>query len=155
MTFWSSGVATATLRNRRTFSAGLIRCLRSADIPGCGRIFVQKTFAFETPESGSPRIASGWKIDLDRRSPGSLAQTSLFPNEEIHPSGPWIGPSAAQPAPLLIAFPCNFPTDQGFAPRDEFAPDCPHRHLVWACRDFPTALRHSPRNPRDSARLGR
>ncbi len=32
-----------------------------------------------------------WKIDLDRRSPRSLAQISLFPNAGIRPSGPQIG----------------------------------------------------------------
>ncbi len=48
-------------------------------------------------------------------------------------------------------FPCIFPADQGSRPRDEFAPDSPHRHSVCCCRDFPRALGHSPRNSRDSA----
>ncbi len=48
-------------------------------------------------------------------------------------------------------FPCIFPVDQGPDRRDEFAPDCPHRHTVCRCGDFPRALGHSLRNPRDSA----
>ena len=48
-------------------------------------------------------------------------------------------------------FPCIFPAHQGSRPRDEFAPDCLHRHLVCCCRDFPSAAGSSPRNSRDSA----
>ena len=47
--------------------------------------------------------------------------------------------------------PCSFPKDQGTHYRDEFATDCPHRHLVCGCGDFARALGHSLRNPRDSA----
>ncbi len=32
--------------------------------------------------------------------------------------------------PKWRSFPCTFPADQGSAPRDEFAPDSPHRQLV-------------------------
>ena len=48
-------------------------------------------------------------------------------------------------------FPCIYPVDQGFRPRDEFAIDCTHRHSVCCCRDFPRASRVSPRKSRDSA----
>ncbi len=40
-------------------------------------------------------------------------------------------------------FPCIFPVDQGSDSRDEFAPDCLHRHSVCCCGDFPHLLRHS------------
>jgi hypothetical protein len=45
----------------------------------------------------------------------------------------------------------HFPCRSGKASRDEFAPDCLHRHLVCGCRDFPIVLRHDLRNLRDSA----
>jgi hypothetical protein len=47
--------------------------------------------------------------------------------------------------------PCIFPGDQGIGRRDEFAPDCPHRHPVCRCRDFPRTSKYSPRNSREFA----
>ena len=32
----------------------------------------------------------------------------------------------------------GFPAEQGSTPRDQFAPDSPHRHPVCGCRDFPS-----------------
>jgi len=48
-------------------------------------------------------------------------------------------------------FPCTFPVDQGGAPRDEFAPDSPHRHRVCVSGDSSSTDRRRPRNSRDSA----
>jgi hypothetical protein len=50
-------------------------------------------------------------------------------------------------------FPCIFPADQGSRPRDELAPDSPHRHSVCWCRDFARKFRHRPRKSCDSARF--
>jgi hypothetical protein len=52
-------------------------------------------------------------------------------------------------------FPCTFPAYQGTSRRDEFAPDCFHRHFVCGRGDFRRAARIRPRKGRDSAGLGR
>jgi hypothetical protein len=38
-------------------------------------------------------------------------------------------------------FPCSFPVDQGNDSRDEFAPDCLHRHLVHDCGESSSGAR--------------
>ena len=66
---------------------------------------------------------------------------SLFWNtgNPLLPPRKRLGNSAPVPpaASSLGEFPCIFPVDQGIAPRDEFAPDSPHRHPGSGCRDFP------------------
>ncbi len=61
------------------------------------------------------------------------------------------GISALNPpgGPNLEGFPCTFPAEQGFRHRDEFAPDCAHRHSVCCCRESranPCSLRRSSRD---------
>jgi len=50
--------------------------------------------------------------------------------------------------PVFGLFPCIFPADLGFAPRDEFAIDWFLRHPVCGCRDFAPPTRDHPRNSR-------
>jgi hypothetical protein len=50
--------------------------------------------------------------------------------------------------PLADRFPCIFPGDQGIGARDGFALACPHRQLVWGCRDPAPAPRDPPRKRR-------
>jgi hypothetical protein len=88
-------------------------------------------------------------------NPCSLAEISLFlitGNLSLW-LGKGLGISALDPpgGSSFEGFPCIFPVDQGNVSRDEFAPDCLHRHLVCRCRDFPRALRNCLRNLRDSA----
>jgi len=77
-------------------------------------------------------IASGWKIDRDRRS--SLLAGKYFPvpeRREFTRQDPRLGfgRATSPTADIRFAvFPCIFPVDQGFAHRDEFATDCLHRH---------------------------
>jgi hypothetical protein len=52
-------------------------------------------------------------------------------------------------------FPCIFPVDQGSDSRDEFAPDCLHRHSVCGCGDRSRELRHRPKNPAIPRGIGR
>ena len=53
--------------------------------------------------------------------------------------------------PHIGKFPCIFPIDQGNTRRDEFAPDCPHRHRVCWCGDFPRTPANNLRKHRNSA----
>ena len=41
----------------------------------------------------------------------------------------WLRPRTPPGQPDFSGFRCTFPADLGFAPRDEFATDCSHRHL--------------------------
>ncbi len=95
------------------------------------------------------------EVDSNHGNPCSLVANSLFPNSGNTPgAAPKSDPitEAASPgSPNFGVFPCIFPANQGFAPRDEFATDCTLRHLVCCRGDFPHASRYSPRNSRDSA----
>jgi hypothetical protein len=88
-------------------------------------------------------------------NPCSLVENSLFPksgNTQVGaPKSDPITEAASLGPPEIGVFPCILPANQGSAPRDEFATDCTHRHLVCRCGDFPRALGHSLRNPRDAA----
>ena len=91
----------------------------------------------------------GWH---DRRSrpcmrrpggnPCSLAEISLFPNAGNSPartsSRGRIGDAGLARKPEFGRFPCIYPVDQGFRPRDEFAIDCTHRHSVRGVGDCAT-----------------
>jgi len=57
--------------------------------------------------------------------------------------------------PDFREIPCIFPAYQGIGRGDEFALDCPHRHLVCGRGDCRRASRVRPRMARDSAGLGR
>jgi hypothetical protein len=85
-------------------------------------------------------------------NPRSSTGNSLFPKPGNTPRSPPNSGriTSAGPAgePDSREFPCTFPTHQGRARRDEFAPDCTHRHLVTGCRDFTPEPRGSPRNSR-------
>jgi hypothetical protein len=91
------------------------------------------------------------EVDYNHANPCSLVGNSLFPKSGNTPGGaPKSDPitEAASPgSPDFGVFPCIFPANQGFAPRDEFATDCTLRHSVCRCGDFPRALGHSLRNP--------
>jgi len=95
------------------------------------------------------------EVDSNHGNPCSLVGNSLFPKSGNTPGrapkSDQITEAASPGSPDFGVFPCIFPANQGFAPRDEFARDCPHRHSVCRCGDFPRALGHSLRNPRDSA----
>ena len=74
------------------------------------------------------------EVDSNHGNPCSLVGNSLFPKSGNTPGGsPKSNPvtEAASPGfPDFGVFPCIFPANQGFAPRDEFATDCTLRHLV-------------------------
>ena len=100
-------------------------------------------------------IASGWKIDRDRRS--SLLAGKYFPvpeRREFTRQDPRLGfgRATSPTADIRFAvFPCIFPVDQGFAHRDEFATDCPHRHLVCVVGDGDAGTRVGRPKPRGCA----
>jgi hypothetical protein len=66
-----------------------------------------------------------------------------------------IGTSGPVEKPGSRRIPCIFPVDQRIGSRDEFAPDCLHRHSVCGRGDFRRAARVRPRKARDSAVFGR
>jgi hypothetical protein len=95
------------------------------------------------------------EVDSDHGNPCSLVGNSLFLKSGNTPGGApksdQITEAASPGSPDFGVFPCIFPANQGFASGDEFATDCPHRHLVSGCRDFPPSSRNRSRNSRDSA----
>jgi hypothetical protein len=95
------------------------------------------------------------EVDSNHDNPCSLVGNSLFPKSGNTPGGTpksdQMTEAASPGSPDFGVFPYIFPANQGFRLRDEFATDCTHRHLVCGCGDFPRALGHSLRNPRDSA----
>ena len=72
------------------------------------------------------------EVDSNHGNPCSLVGNSLFPKSGNTPGGTpksdQITEAASPGSPDFGVFPCIFPANQGFAPRDEFAPDCLHRH---------------------------
>jgi hypothetical protein len=95
------------------------------------------------------------EVDSNHGNPCSLVGNSLFPKSGNTPGGApksdQITEAASPGSPDFGVFPCIFPANQGFAPRDEFATDCTLRHPVCCCRDFPPSSRNRSRNSRDSA----
>jgi hypothetical protein len=87
-----------------------------------------------------------------------LEEISLFPKLGNSPartsSRAGSGDAGLAGKPGFGRFPCIFPVDQGFRPRDEFAIDCTLRHSVCGCRDFAPANRDPARNSRAFAGLG-
>ncbi len=69
-------------------------------------------------------------------NPCSLVGNSLFPKSGNTPGGTpnsdQITEAASLESPDFGVFPCIFPANQGFAPRDEFATDCTLRQVLGA-----------------------
>ena len=68
------------------------------------------------------------EVDSDYGNPCSLVENSLFPKSGntagIAPKSDPITEASLTGSPDFGVFPCIFPENQGFAPRDEFATDC-------------------------------
>jgi hypothetical protein len=67
------------------------------------------------------------EVDSNHGNPCSLVGNSLFPKSGNTPGGApksdQITEAASPGSPDFGVFPCIFPANQGFAPRDEFATD--------------------------------
>jgi hypothetical protein len=83
--------------------------------------------------------------------PGSLISTN-FPVLELrqHPGMTSkrgrIGTNDPAEKPGSRRIPCIFPVDQRIGSRDEFAPDCLHRHSVCGSRRLPVCIEGSAEN---------
>jgi len=99
------------------------------------------------------------EVDSNHGNPCSLVGNSLFPKSGNTPGGApksdQITEAASPGSPDFGVFPCIFPADQGFAPRDEFATDCTLRHLVCRRRDFSVRARGGRENPAIPRSFGR
>ncbi len=73
------------------------------------------------------------EVDSNHGNPCLLVGNSLFPKSGNTlggtPKSDQITEAASPGSPDFNVFPCIFPANQGFAPRDEFATDCTLRHL--------------------------
>jgi hypothetical protein len=99
------------------------------------------------------------EVDSNYGNPCSLVGNSLFSKSGNTPGGaPKSDPitEAASPgSPDFGVFPCIFPANQGFAPRDEFATDCTLRHLVRDSGEFVAGARSDGEFPALSRGFGR
>ncbi len=98
------------------------------------------------------------EVDSNHGNPCSLVGNSLFPKSGNTPGGTpkidQITEAASPGSPDFGVFPCIFPANQGFAPRDEFATDCTLRHLVCVSRDLLIRARSAGTFPRFRGVLG-
>ncbi len=118
-----------------------------------GRILISRLRSVADGMAQSPQL---WRAGFACRD--FPARRNEFPvpdhRESVATTAERLRNLGAERAPggfSLEGFPCIFPVDQGSDSRDEFAPDCAHRHSVCGCGDFPTAVGNSPKNLRDSA----
>ena len=98
------------------------------------------------------------EVDSNHGNPCSLVGNSLFPKSGNTPGGApksdQITEAASPGSPDFGVFPCIFPANQGFAPRDEFATDCTPRQVVRDSGESVPGARIIPKTSRNRGIIG-
>jgi hypothetical protein len=96
-------------------------------------------------------MRSASEVDFGSGIPCSTPGNSLLPilenTPDRTPRSGRIGALDRAGKPRFGRFPCTFPAYQGFRPRDEFPPDCPHRQLVRVIGDDDAGMPMPPKTP--------